>query len=252
MHIIRLFIVLGVLGGCAAGVKTSPKDPAQNSYEHALRELDLGMFSEALAGFNEVKTKYPYSRFAALADLRVADTHFEQAKYIEAVDAYRNFLRFHPNHADADYAMLRIGECYYEKTPSDWWLLPPSEEKDQDATKQSLRSFREMIRMFPKSQHLAKAKAKVDLCLKKLADHEFYVARFYFKKHEYRATKMRLDYLLSNFSGLGLDQEALWMLAEIQQEEKNQAGLAHTLERIIAINPTTKLAEKAKAIQKTL
>ena len=251
MRIIRLIIILGGLIGCAAGVKQQSKDPAQNRYEHALKELNLGMFSEALTGFNEVKTKYPYSRFAALADLRVADAHFEQAKYIEAVDAYRNFLRFHPNHVDADYAMLRIGECYYEKTPSDWWLLPPSEEKDQDATKQALRAFRDMIKMFPHSKYLEDANSKIDLCRKKLADHEFYVAQFYFKKQEYRATKMRLDFLLSHFSGLGLDQQALWILAQIQQEEKSQDGLTRTLEKLIAINPATKLAEKAKAIQQT-
>tara|TARA_B100000959_G_C14872577_1_gene578957 strand:- start:214 stop:945 length:732 start_codon:yes stop_codon:yes gene_type:complete len=240
---------LELIWGCAAGVKNQSKNPAENRYEQALRELDLGMFSEAIAGFNEVKTKYPYSNYAALSDLRLADSHFEQAKYIEAADAYRNFLRFHPNHSDGDYAMLRIGECYYEKIPSDWWLLPPSEEKDQEATKQALRAFKDMIKAYPKSQYIENAKESVKSCQQKLAKHGFYVANFYFQKKEYVATKMRVDFLLNNFSGLGLDQQALWLLAKIQQEENNIKGLGTTLKKIITIDSKTDLAKKAKALQ---
>ena len=252
MRYLRILSFFGLLAGCGATVQNTASDPAENRYEQSIRELDLGMFSEAIAGFSEVKTKYPYSPFAALADLRLGDAYFDQAKYIESIDAYRNFLRFHPNHKDSDFALLRIAECYFEKMPSDWWLLPPSEEKDQDATKQALRAYREMLNAYPNSKYAEKAKEKVRVCRTKLASHELYVAHFYFKKNAYRATKMRLDYLLTNFSGLGLDQEALWMLARIQNSEENPQGLSRTLEKIIAIDPKSKFADKAKALQKSL
>ena len=89
-------IWLFLLAGCATTLLRGTPKNAQDTYEVAMEDLQDGLFPEAISGFTELKTKYPYSKYAALADLRIADTHFERAKYVEAIDAYRAFLKFHP------------------------------------------------------------------------------------------------------------------------------------------------------------
>src|SRR6478672_10002551 len=100
-----LFIAAGLgLASCAHGLGRAKPQNAEALYAQGVEDMEVGLYPEALKELGEVKTKYPYSRFAALADLRIADTHFRRGKYLESIDAYRNFLKFHPSHDDAAYA----------------------------------------------------------------------------------------------------------------------------------------------------
>ena len=134
---------------CATTVLRGATKTAQTTYEVAMEDLDDGLYPEAISGFTELKTKYPYSKYAALADLRIADTNFQRGKYIEAVDAYRAFLKYHPSHDEATYAMFRIGESYFEQIPDDWWFLPPSAEKDQASTRLAISAYRDLLARYP-------------------------------------------------------------------------------------------------------
>ena len=43
----------------------------------------------------------PYSEKATLAELKIADIHFERESYEEAASYYQDFVELHPNHAEA-------------------------------------------------------------------------------------------------------------------------------------------------------
>jgi outer membrane protein assembly factor BamD len=233
-------ICLSLVTACAT-TTTGAQAPAPGSpeaiYAQAMEDLDDGLYPEALRGFNDVKAKFPYSKFAALSDLRVADTHLERGKQLEAIDAYRNFLKFHPNHEESSYAMLKIGDSYYDQIPTDWWFLPPSAEKDQGNTKLAIAAYRDMIARYPNDKLAAESKQKLDECRRKLADHEMYVARFYFERDRYKAAAARAEGLLDTYAGLGLDEEALWIagMSRFQTGEKDMARRA--LKKLVAEFP---------------
>jgi len=191
-------------------VRAAPKN-AKELYEQSMEDLDDGFYPEALKGFAELKTKYPYTKYAALADVRGADTHFQRGKHLEAVDAYRNFLKFHPNHDQAAYAMLQIGEAYYEQIPGDWFFLPPAAEKDQANTRLAISAYRDSLARFPKHDLTTKARGRLRECRTKLADHELYVANFYLGRDRFEAAAARAEGLLAAYPGLGHDEEALWI-----------------------------------------
>jgi outer membrane protein assembly factor BamD len=238
-------------------LRGTPKGP-EETYAVAMEDLDDGLYPEAISGFTEVKTKYPYSKFAALSDLRIADTHFARAKYIEAIDAYRAFLKYHPSHAEAAYAMFKIGDAYFEQIPSDWWFLPPSAEKDQASTRLAISAYRDLLARYPDRSQTEKGKEQIEACKatvekhektgvaedglekcrtlarrqelvnegvsrlnkcrRKLADHEIYVARFYFKRDQFKSAAGRAEGLLRDYGGLGLDAEALWLSARARMQ----------------------------------
>lgn len=249
-----LVFIAALAASCASTEPTAapaiadPNAGAEQLYEQAMEDLEDGLFPEALAGFSEVKTKYPYSSHAALADLRTADTHFERGKFIEAIDAYRQFLKLHPGHAEAAYAMFRVGESYFEQIPGEWWFLPPPAEKDQANTRLAIAAYRDMIERFPKSPHAKEARDKLDQGRRKLADHEMYVARFYHKRDKPLAVAGRAEGLLEDYPGLGLDAEALWLAAGARQDlgelDRAKAHAKRLLERF----PDSPYARDAQAI----
>lgn len=217
-------------------------------YDVGMEDLNDGLYPEAISGFTDLKTKYPYSKYAALADLRIADTHFERGKFVEAIDAYRTFLKFHPNHSEAPYAMFRIGEANYEQIPTNWWFLPPGAEKDQGSTKLAITAYRDMLARYPDADAASDARKRLDECRRKLADHELYVARFYYDRDRYKAASGRAEFLLKNYSGLGLDSEALLLVARSKRALNDYDGARDAATKLKTEHPESGEASKAEAL----
>ena len=220
-------------------------ESVEYKYEAALIALEDGLFPEAVKGFSEVKSKHPYTSYARLADLRISDVYFEQGKYDDAIGSYRRFLKYNPGHPEVPYALYRIGESYYERLPQDWWFLPPAAEKDQARVHQAIEAFRTLVGRFPENAIAKKAAEQISNCRTRLAQHEIYVADFYFKRERYKASAKRAEGILQNFAGLGLDAQALWITGQSRFEigEFELAGLA--LDRLIKEFPSFEEAESA-------
>lgn len=253
----HFFLHLGLLLGigsslfqasCASTSARGNATTVEDIYAQAMTDLKNGLYPEALDGFETIKARFPYSKYAALSDLRVADTHYERQQYVEAVDSYRNFLKYHPTHSEAPYAMFRIAESYKQQLPSDFFILPPPSEKDQATTKLAVSAYRDMLSRYPQSEYAEKAQAKLSECRRKLADHEMYVARFYFKREKYLASAMRAEGVLRDFSGLGLDPEALWIAGSSHYYTKDLDQARTLLTRLESEFSDTPEAGKAKSV----
>lgn len=203
--------------GCGAKTGTGAVDysvSAQRNYEKGLKELERSDWVAASKYFGFIKSRFPYSKYAVLAELRLADAEFGAEQYIEAIDSYRLFIKFHPTHEMVanGYASFRIGEAYYKQLPSDFWLFPPSFEKDQSATEDAATELKSFLDKYPASPYRDKAKEIVVRVGKRLADHEWYVARYYWDRGKPMGTVLRLRRLLEQYRGVGYDEEALWLL----------------------------------------
>src|SRR5207248_4452903 len=116
---------------------------AKKNYDKGLSELSSDNFAEARKYFRHVKDKFGYTRFAALSELRLADTDFAEQLFTAAIDGYRTFIKFHPTHENVEdgYAAFRIGLAYVKQMPSDWFLVPPAYEKDQTSVRAAMREL---------------------------------------------------------------------------------------------------------------
>ncbi|MEM9489929.1 MAG: outer membrane protein assembly factor BamD, partial [Myxococcota bacterium] len=121
----------GGSGGSTGAVKYSVS--AQKNYEQGLARLERKDWLAARKYFSFIKARFPYSKYAVLSELRLADSEFGARSYLQAIDSYKLFIKFHPTHEMVanGYANFRIGESYLKLLPGDFWLLPPSYEKDQ-------------------------------------------------------------------------------------------------------------------------
>jgi outer membrane protein assembly factor BamD len=217
--ITRLVVVLALLGAAACGAKTGGgavdySVSAQKNYEKGLKELEHKDWVAASKYFGFIKSRFPYSKYAVLAELRLADAEFGAEQYLEAIDSYRLFIKFHPTHEMVanGYASFRIGEAYYKQLPSDFWMFPPSYEKDMSSTEDAATELRSFLDKYPDSPYRDRAKDIITKVGKRLADHEWYVARYYWDRGKPMGTVLRLRRLLEHYRGVGYDEEALWLL----------------------------------------
>jgi outer membrane protein assembly factor BamD len=200
-----------------------------------LAELKDENYPEALKYFQFVKQKYPFSKFAVLADLAVADTQFARGNYTEAIDSYKSFGRLHPTHEKVEdgYVAFRIGESYFKDMPDDLWLLPPSYEKDQSAVVDALRELEDFRKKFPESPYMKKSNELRRQVLQRLVDHEVYVARFYLRSDHPKAAAMRLEGAIKRYPGSGREPELLFALGETYLKMTDPLRAKETFQRVI-------------------
>jgi outer membrane protein assembly factor BamD len=208
---------------------------AKQNYEKGLAELKDENYPEALKYFQFVKSKYPFSKFAVLADLAVADTQFARGNYTEAIDAYKSFARLHPTHEKVEdgYVAFKVGESYFKDMPDDVWLLPPSYEKDQSAVIDALRELDDFRKKFPDSPYVKKAADLRKQVLQRLVDHEVYVARFYLRGDHPKAAAMRLEGAIKRYPGSGREPELLFALGETYLHMNDPLRAKETFQRVI-------------------
>jgi outer membrane protein assembly factor BamD len=207
-------VTLLACGGKNGGASVEYSVSAQKNYEKGLKELDNKNWVAASKYFGFIKSRFPYSKYAVLAELRLADAEFGAEQYLEAIDSYRLFIKFHPTHEMVanGYASFRIGESYFKQLPGNFWMFPPSFEKDQSSTEDAANELKGFLDKYPDSPYRPKAREIIVKVGKRLADHEWYVARYYWDRGKPMGTVLRLRRLLERYRGVGYDEDALWLL----------------------------------------
>jgi len=207
-------VSLGACGGKSGSAAVDYSVSAQKNYEKGLKELENKDWIAAAKYFGFIKSRFPYSKYAVLAELRLADAEFGAEQYLEAIDSYRLFSKFHPTHEMVanGYASYRIGEAYFRQLGGDFWLFPPGFEKDQSSTEDAANELKAFLDKYPDSPYRDRAKEILVAVGKRLADHEWYVARYYWDRGKPMGTVLRLRRLLERYRGVGYDEEALWLL----------------------------------------
>lgn len=243
--------LVGAGAGCG-GAQSANVDysvSAQRNYEKGLAELEHKDWIAASKYFQFIKTRFPYSKYAVLAELRLADAEYGAEEYLEAIDSYRLFIKFHPTHEMVvnGYANYRIGDAFFKQLPSDFWLVPPSYEKDQSPTEDAEEELHKFLDKFPSSPFRKDAQEVLKKVGRKLAEHEWYVAKYYWSKDKPMGTVLRLRRLLDRYRGVGFDVEALWLLGRAYEKVQMHDRARATWQELIEKHPQSGRAGEAKS-----
>jgi outer membrane protein assembly factor BamD len=210
---------------------------AEENYEAGLEEAKAERWEEATKLFEYVKTKYPFSKQAALADLQLADLKFRQELYAEAATAYVTFSQMHPNHEKADYARFRAGLSLYDDAPGDIALFPPAYEKDQRPLREAVKSLEGFLAAYPKSSYVPEAEKALADARRRLAEHEWYAAGFYVSREKWAGAAGRLETLLKDFPGTPHEVGALLLLADVYERMGERFRAQQALQKLLATHP---------------
>lgn len=235
---------------CACGASQqgagSYGENAKRDYDAAMESFEDDDCLTAEPAFRAIRSKYPYSSYAALAELREADCLSKQDKQAEAIQAYKRFARIRASHPEVPYARFRAAATRYEQIPEAWALSPPTHERDLQAVKDALRDLRKFLLDFPYDERTPEAQKMADAALKLLVEHELYVADFYLRDDEPAAAIVRLKALLKRYPGSGLEAEAMLLMGRTQLALRERSAAHDTFRRLMKAHPGTGLAKQAE------
>ncbi|HUT78702.1 MAG TPA: outer membrane protein assembly factor BamD [Polyangia bacterium] len=219
---------------------------AEALFEEALEQFDDEDCVDAEKIFQEVRRQFPYSRFAPLSDLRMADCQFIQGNHAAAAVAYQQFVRKHPTHEETHYAAFRRGLSFVQMIPGDWLITPPSHERDQSATRDARASLLGFLEAYPRSPYRERATGLLAEVVNALVRHEIYVAEFYRSRDQLKAAAVRLEGVRTSFPDASLVPDAMFLQAWTYLELDRLDAARRVLGEIIQFYPEHYQAKRAK------
>ncbi|RLB08925.1 MAG: outer membrane protein assembly factor BamD [Deltaproteobacteria bacterium] len=195
-------------------LKKNEKTP-EDLMKEGMRDMRDGFYEGAIEVFQEIKDKYPYSKYVLMAELKIADALYFKRSYDEAYEAYSEFEKLHPVNPNIPYVIYQKGMCHFERVSTI--------DRDQYHTRKAKEEFERLIRRFPNSKYVRIAKWRVRKCYSNLAKHELYVANFYLKMKKYRAALQRYRYAIMNYPDIGQYYDALRGI-ELCEKRLGKAG----------------------------
>jgi outer membrane protein assembly factor BamD len=201
-------------------------------------------YTRALEAFKKVIYHYPFSRYAILAELRIADCHFELKEYETAAEAYKDFIRFHPVHQETSHATYRLGLCYYHQ------MLRPG--RDQTNTEKALTQFILLKSRYPECQYVEKAESLIHDCEERLAKHKFGIGRFYYRQKNYWAASARFQKVWQECPEAKTAEKALFKQAQCQDRLNRYENALVLYKELLSRFPDGKFREQADTRMKEL
>jgi outer membrane protein assembly factor BamD len=256
------FVLLGLVGCGGGPPKTALgyTDSAKRAYDQAMEEYNAHNWMEAQTLFRDVKRKYSYSKYARLAELRIADADYAQEKYAEAIREYKDFVRAHRSDSDdVAYARSRIADATVAQIPESF-IMPATEERDQSSVVDAYKELRGYLTDYPASKEAPRMRGLLGQVLDRLIRHELYVARFYLRKDNYDAAVARVEYALHNYaaearaeaSGSDLEAEALLLLGQTYLKMQKWPDARQAFETIVHSFAGSPSAEPARNYLETM
>jgi outer membrane protein assembly factor BamD len=259
----KVLLGLALVLGTAACEGQGPKsalgytEDAKRAYDAAMNEFNAHNWIDAQAMMREVKRKYSYSKYARLAELRIADADMAQEKFTDAIREFKEFIRAHrSDEENIAYARSKIAECRYSEIPESF-LMPASEERDQAAVVDAYKELRDFVGDYPGGKDTPHIRDLLASVTARLVRHELYVGRFYLKKSNYEAAVARVQYALKNYGatltgGAGVSEasnlqaEALVLLGEIYLQMHKWGDARTAFQVVVGRYPQTPLVIDAR------
>lgn len=168
--------------GCAG----KPIDEADVAglYKDAESDISSDLYMTALEKLRIIKNKFPYSKYAIDAQLRIADVYYLQESYGEAAAVYELFRDLHPKHEKAGYALFKMAKSYFNE-------MPDPVARDMTPAAKAMNYFREFLGRFPTAPEIPEARKCLQELVNRLAEKEVYIATFYLKRGNLKAARAR-------------------------------------------------------------
>jgi outer membrane protein assembly factor BamD len=223
------------LSGCAA--KEKPQTP-EDYLRLGDQELGQKRDTQARKYYTQLIEQYPDSDLKAQAQFKIADALYRENNYLEAHFEYRKFLELYPLHPLASRAQFQLGMCSLQRVQTF--------DRAQLHTKEALAAFRLFRSKYPQDPLLAQAEEHIKFLRQRLAEHEFAVARFYYRKGAYHAAIGRFLNLIQVYPDTPDIDAALYMLADSYRAEENYVKAHGVLQLLMERFPASKYVAQTR------
>ncbi len=195
-------------------------------------------FEEARKILLEVKNRDLSREYAPIAQLKLADSYFRDEEYDIAIDEYRRFLDLYPDNKYASYAQYQVAMVYFSQIEGP--------ERGYAAAEKALQEFEKLMQRFPRNPYREAVEIKMQQCRNIMAEYEFLVADFYFKKGSYHSVIRRLETVLKRFPDYKKMPLVYYYLALSMKNTGNRDKAKEYLNLLIEKYPDDRITKEAK------
>ncbi len=247
--LVVLALVVVLLTGCFRRRKyenpitQDTVQPDKVLFDKAIQDLEKGRYQVARLTLQTLINTYDTSEFLAKAKLAIADSWFREGgshALAQAEAEYKDFILFYPTLEEAAEAQSRICMIHYRQM----------EKPDRDP-KHALRAdeeCRQLMVQFPNSKFAPQMQQRLREVQEVIAESEYRVGDFYFKKGSYPASVNRLDTLVNHYPLYSKADQALWRVGEgyAKMGPRFIEQSAKAYQEIVRNYPLSPLVEDAK------
>lgn len=186
-----------------------------------------------------VAENYANDPIGKQAALRLADSFFDEKSaigYVEAQSRFKDFRSRYPSHPRSDYALFRLAQV------SDRQAEKP--DRDQANTRLATQSYRELLQNYPGSPYATEARARYKAMLDLLAEHEFLVGHFYYRRGAWEAARSRFEGLFAAFPEYSRMEKALYYAGLTEFRLGRQEDARALFDRLRKDYPESKWSRK--------
>ncbi|GAB4424766.1 MAG: outer membrane protein assembly factor BamD [Thermodesulfovibrionales bacterium] len=235
-----LILLLLITASCSGKKEVRPEGPfdAEKMLVRANELIDKKEFEDARKILLEVKNRDLTKKYAPLAQLKIADSYVKEEEFDLAIEEYKRFLDIYPDHKNAPYAQYQIAMTYF--------IQIESPERGYGAAAKALEEFERLKRLFPRNPYKELIDLRIEKCRNTMAEYEFLVGEFYFKKGAYNAALKRYHHLLSRFPDYKKESHVLYNIALSYKRLGERDKAVEYLNRLIEKYPNDRLIKEAK------
>ena len=243
-RLLFLFFAVSILfSACGGGKEVAPPFNPEASFKQAAEKAKEGYYEEARKILEEVKTQDASGKYSPLAQIRIGDMYFEEGSYEEAVAEYSRFLNVHPYHRYAYYSQYQLAMSYYRRVDTI--------DVSYGWAHQALAEFEKLQTTYPRNPYMNVTETRIKECRNILAEFEFYVGEFYFKKESFNAAAQRFTQVIQKYPDSKKEIDALYYLGVSYKNIDIKDKAIDALEMLIEKYPTTRRADEAKKLMAT-
>ena len=222
-------LAVGAVPACGGERLVLPADSAGTElFQQSQGLMEAEKWTKAAEGFDTLLRNYPTSPHLPQARLALGRAYYEQDKtssLILAVDAFRNFLTYHPSHGQVDYAQLMIAMSYMS--------MMRSPDRDQTQAVEALRAFEIFFEDYSESLYGAEARTQMQVVVDNLSEHELKVAQFQMSRGRYSAARERAHYALRKYVATSHRCDFVWILGESHRRQGDRRQATMYFQRIL-------------------
>lgn len=230
-------VSIAILAGCASDRRAAflPGEGPEAIYDYGAAAMESGDFRDALAYFQALQARYPFSNVTRQAQLDMIYCYYRNRERESAIDAAEAFERENPTHPRVDYALYMRGLAHFDQAPS--WIERAFKvdmtERPPRETLEAFTAFQELLRRFPDSEYATDARERMIFLRNRLATYEIHVAQYYMERGAYVAAINRAKYTLEHYPGAPDVETALEIMVEAY-DMLGMTDLADDSRRVLA------------------
>lgn len=185
-------------------------------YSAAHEELEGKNYQKAIGYYEKLESRYPYGRYAQMAQLETAYAYWKDGEPAQALGAVDRYIKLHPDSPNVDYAYYLKGRINFNEDMGLMGYIAPKDmtERDPKAAQEAFDAFKELVTRFPDSKYAADARLRMNYLVNALAAAEVNVAEYYLRRGAYVAAVNRAQYALTNYQRAPAIERALKVLVQ--------------------------------------